>query len=94
MLPPSRIRAPPSISKSSGYVLEDAFKVPVDVEIASSVREPPVEIVNLGLFVASEDTLNTFLITMLQSSMFKSPVIVTFPSHVKVLVPPEATEPS
>ena len=75
-------------------MLEDAFKVPVEVEIASSVREPPFEMVNFGLLVASEDTLNTFLITMLQSSMFKSPVIVTFPSHVKVLVPPEATEPS
>ena len=57
-------------------------------------REPPEEIVNFGLLVASDATRNTDFIMMLQSSMLRSPVMVTFPSHVKVFVPPDATVPS
>ena len=92
--PPSTARLPPSISNSSGYVLEDAFNVPVSVAVDSNVKEPPSEIVNLGLFVASDATLNTLRMMILQSSTLRSPVIVTFPSHVYVFVPPDAIEPS
>ena len=94
IVPPTRFSVPPSMSKSSGYVLEDALRAPVEVGIFSRVSEPPVEMVNFGLFVASDATVNTLRITTLQSSMFKSPVMVTFPSHVNVLVPPEPIAPS
>ena len=92
--PPSTARLPPSISKSSGYVLDEAFNVPVSVAVDSKVKEPPSEIVSFGLLVASDATLNTLRMTILQSSTFRSPVIVTFPSHVYVLVPPDAIDPS
>ena len=75
-------------------MLVEAFSVPILVDVVPNRREPPEEIVNFGLLVASDATRNTVFITMLQSSMFRSPAIVTFPSQVKVLVPPDATVPS
>ena len=79
-------------------MLDVAFRVPITVvapePVFSRTKCPPFEIVNFGLLVASEETRNTFLMIMLQSSMFKSPDIVTLPSQVYVLVPPFAMEPS
>ena len=75
-------------------MLENAFSVPVSVDVDCSVNDPPDEIVSVGLFVASDATANTFCIIMLQSSMFKLSVIVTFPAQVNVFVPPDASVPS
>ena len=68
-------------------MLDVAFRVPVDVLVDSNVRVPPGDTVSVGLFVASDATENTLRIMMLHVSMFISPVMVTLPSQVKVLVP-------